>query len=1072
MSDKKYWQNFEELNQKEAEQKTSKNEFKEELPFEDLSNENIFNAKTPRRDFLKYMGFSTAAATLAASCEMPVRKVIPFLHKPDDMVPGISNYYASTYINDGDAVPVVVKQREGRPIKIEGNDLSSLTNGGTSAQCQSSVLDLYDTTRLRYPQANGKEATFEAIDKMIATEIAANAGKPIVLLTSSLTSPTTKQIISEFLTKYPGSRHVQYDAVSYSGMILANQASYGKKAIPSYHFENAKVIVSLGADFLTTWLSPVVFANQYSQNRRIDIDKPEMSKHYQFESHYSITGANADERYLHKPSETGAVALALLGALGGGTSSNISGKLAEGIKKAAAELSANKGAALVVCGSNDSNIQIIINAINEAIGAGGKTIDWGTPVNYRQGIDADIVALTEDLNAGNVGALLVYGANPAYSFFAADKFIAGIKKCPFTISYSEKMDETTELCKYVIPSHHWLECWGDAEPQTGYFSVIQPLIHPLFKTRQFETSLLKLTGNANEYEAYFRNYWITKLGSLENFEKFLQDGVIENSNLKTQSSFVNVSDLTPATAGVTSTEEADSVSQKSNANIIPVAIMSAATFSGNIADAASKIANIKGADIEMVLYQKVSIGTGNRANNAWLQEVSDPISKATWDNYAMISPQMGKSLFDVDIFNRRDMDKYEIHPQKPVIKITSNGKSLNIPILIMPGIHPNVIAIAVGYGRQSNNKEKTVEYIGPAANGVGVNIYPFAVYNGTSVIYSAPVTIEKTGNTYPIAQTQVHQITEGRPVVRETTLANFIARPSEMNEEIEKELSRYGENFTRDGTLYPTFDKPGIKWGMSIDLNTCIGCSACTVACVAENNISTVGKYEVTRYHDMQWIRIDRYFTGDPQNPDIVFQPMTCQQCDNAPCENVCPVSATNHSSEGINQMVYNRCIGTRYCANNCPYKVRRFNWADYNGADSFPDNQQGILSAATTELNEDLERMVLNPDVTVRSRGVMEKCSFCVQRCQEGKLNAKKEDRPLRDLEVKTACMQACPTHAIMFGNVNDKDSKIAKLRAREQKERKFYVLEELHTLPNLNYLEKIRNTDRKVGSEPTRIS
>jgi MoCo/4Fe-4S cofactor protein with predicted Tat translocation signal len=1072
MSDKKYWQNFEELNQKEAEQKTSKNEFKEELPFEDLSNENIFNAKTPRRDFLKYMGFSTAAATLAASCEMPVRKVIPFLHKPDDMVPGISNYYASTYINDGDAVPVVVKQREGRPIKIEGNDLSSLTNGGTSAQCQSSVLDLYDTTRLRYPQANGKEATFEAIDKMIATEIAANAGKPIVLLTSSLTSPTTKQIISEFLTKYPGSRHVQYDAVSYSGMILANQASYGKKAIPSYHFENAKVIVSLGADFLTTWLSPVVFANQYSQNRRIDIDKPEMSKHYQFESHYSITGANADERYLHKPSETGAVALALLGALGGGTSSNISGKLAEGIKKAAAELSANKGAALVVCGSNDSNIQIIINAINEAIGAGGKTIDWGTPVNYRQGIDADIVALTEDLNAGNVGALLVYGANPAYSFFAADKFIAGIKKCPFTISYSEKMDETTELCKYVIPSHHWLECWGDAEPQTGYFSIIQPLIHPLFKTRQFETSLLKLTGNANEYEAYFRNYWITKLGSLENFEKFLQDGVIENSNLKTQSSFVNVSDLTPATAGVTSTEEADSVSQKSNANIIPVAIMSGATFSGNIADAASKIANIKGADIEMVLYQKVSIGTGNRANNAWLQEVSDPISKATWDNYAMISPQMGKSLFDVDIFNRRDMDKYEIHPQKPVIKITSNGKSLNIPILIMPGIHPNVIAIAVGYGRQSNNKEKTVEYIGPAANGVGVNIYPFAVYNGTSVIYSAPVTIEKTGNTYPIAQTQVHQITEGRPVVRETTLANFIARPSEMNEEIEKELSRYGENFTRDGTLYPTFDKPGIKWGMSIDLNTCIGCSACTVACVAENNISTVGKYEVTRYHDMQWIRIDRYFTGDPQNPDIVFQPMTCQQCDNAPCENVCPVSATNHSSEGINQMVYNRCIGTRYCANNCPYKVRRFNWADYNGADSFPDNQQGILSAATTELNEDLERMVLNPDVTVRSRGVMEKCSFCVQRCQEGKLNAKKEDRPLRDLEVKTACMQACPTHAIMFGNVNDKDSKIAKLRAREQKERKFYVLEELHTLPNLNYLEKIRNTDRKVGSEPTRIS
>lgn len=1064
MSDKKYWQNFEELHQLEAGQLKLKNEFKEELPFEELANENIFNAKTPRRDFLKYMGFSTAAAALAASCEMPVRKTIPFLNKPDDMLPGVPNYYASTYINDGDAIPVVVKQREGRPIKIEGNDLSSLTNGGTSARCQSSVLDLYDNTRLRYPQANGKEATFEAIDKMIADGITATAGKPVVLLTSSVTSPTTKQIISEFLSKYAGSRHIQYDAVSYSGMILANEASYGKKAIPAYHFENAKVIVSLGADFLTTWLSPVVFANQYAQNRRIDVEKPAMSKHYQFESHYSITGANADERFLHKPSETGAVALSLLGVLGGGTSSTISGKVADGIKKAAAELSANKGAALVVCGSNDPNIQVIVNAINEAIGAGGKTIDWNTPVNYRQGIDADMVTLTEDLNAGNVGGLLVYGANPAYSFFAADKFIAGLKKCPFTVSYSEKMDETTELCKYIVPSHHWLESWGEAEQQTGYVSVIQPIIHPLFKTRQFETSLLKLTGNANEYEAYFRNYWITKLGNLENFEKFLQDGVIENSALKTQSSFVNVSDLTSATAGVTSSEEADSTSQQSNINT-PSLGMAGATFSGNIGDAASKIGNTKGGDIEMVLYEKVSLGTGSRANNAWLQELSDPISKATWDNYAMISPQMGKTLFDIDIFSRHDMDKYEVHVQKPVIKITTNGKSMEIPILIIPGIHPAVIAMAVGYGRQSINKDKTADFIGPAAKGVGVNVYPLAVFNGTTVTYSAPVTIEKTGNTYPIAQTQVHQITEGRPVVRETTLSDFTARPDELREEVEAELRRYGENFERDGTLYPTYDKPGIKWGMSIDLNTCIGCSACTIACVAENNISTVGKHDVSRFQDMQWIRIDRYFTGDPQNPDIVFQPMLCQHCDNAPCENVCPVSATNHSSEGLNQMIYNRCIGTKYCANNCPYKVRRFNWADYNGADSFPDNQRGIISDATTELNADLERMVLNPDVTVRSRGVMEKCSFCVQRLQEGKLNAKKEDRPLKDQEVKTACMQACPTHAIMFGNVNDPESKIAKLRAREQMERKFYVLQELHTLPNVNYLEKIRNTDRMVG-------
>ncbi|MEP6582672.1 MAG: Fe-S-cluster-containing hydrogenase, partial [Ginsengibacter sp.] len=1058
----------EDFHQSESEQKALKDEFKEELPFEELSNENIFNAATPRRDFLKYMGFSTAAAVIAAGCEMPVRKSIPFLNKPDDMLPGVSNYYASTYINDGDAVPVVVKQREGRPIKIEGNDLSSLTNGGTSAQCQASVLDLYDTTRLRYPMANGKEATFEVIDKMVSDAMAANAGKPAVLLTSSVTSQTTRQIISEFLAKFPGSRHVQYDAVSYSGLIMGNQASYGKKAIPAYHFENAKVIVGIEADFLGTWLSPVVFGNQYAQTRRINEEKPAMSRHFQFESRYSLTGANADDRYVHKPSETGAVALALLGALGGGTSSNVSGKLAEGVKKAAAELSANKGTALVVCGSNDPNVQIIVNAINEAIGAVGKTIDWNTPVNYRQGIDADIIALTDDLGAGNVGALLVYGANPAYSFFAADKFAAGVKKCPLTISFSEKMDETTELCKYVIPSHHWLESWGDAEPQSGYVSVIQPVIHPLFKTRQFESSLLKIAGNPADYVEYFRNYWTTKLGGLQNFERFLQDGVMENSKFPTQSSFINLFDLAPANAAVDNTpENLDSAATKS-ATTSPVssATMGTATFAGNIADAASKIAAVKGGEIEMVLYEKISLGTGSRANNAWLQEVSDPISKATWDNYAMISPQMGKSLFGIDIYNRRDSDKYEVNVQKPVIKITAAGKSIELPVLIIPGTHPNVIAVAVGYGRQSSNKNKTAEFIGPAANGTGINVYPFAVFNGTAITYSGPVTIEKTGNTFPIAQTQVHNITEGRPIVRETTLAEFIANPGEMNEEETKELQKYGQDFVRDATMYPTFDKPGIKWGMSIDLNTCTGCSACVVACVAENNISTVGKYEVSRYHDMQWLRIDRYFTGDPENPSVVFQPMLCQHCDNAPCENVCPVAATNHSSEGLNQMIYNRCIGTKYCANNCPYKVRRFNWADYNGADSFPDNQRGIISDATAELNQDLSRMVLNPDVTVRSRGVMEKCTFCVQRLQEGKLNAKKEDRPLKDLEVKTACMQACPTHAIMFGNVNDKNSKISQLRAREQKERKYYVLEELHVLSNVNYLVKVRNTDHKVGN------
>lgn len=1084
MSEKKYWQNFGELNQSEANKKALKNEFKEELPFEELANESIFNAKTPRRDFLKYMGFSTAAAAIAASCEMPVRKAIPFLHKPDDIIAGIPNYYASTYISDGDAVPVVVKQREGRPIKIEGNDLSSLTEGGTSAQVQSSVLDLYNTSRLRYPMANKKEATFEAIDKMVADGLAANSGKPLVLLTSSLTSITGRQLISQVLAKYPGSRHVQYDAISCSGMIEANLASYGKKAIPAYHFENAKVIVSLDADFLGNWISPVVFASQYAAGRRINEKNPAMSRHIQFEGFYSMTGANADERYLHKPSETGAIALALLGALGGGTSSPLTGELATAVKTTAAELMANKGAALVVCGSNDANIQLIVNAINDAIGANGKTIDWSTPVNYRQGVDADMVTLTNDLNSGNVGALIVYQANPVYSYFDAQRFAEGVKKCPFTLSYSEFMDETTELCKYVIPSHHWLESWGDSEPQAGYVSILQPLIHPLFKTRQFESSLLQLAGQNNDYESYFRQFWIGKLGSLDSYERLLQDGIMENNKLKTQSTFLNTSNLTSATAGEAASPVASSDSTgatvkpsvsdtTSSSKIMAVGGISggSVTFAGNIQAAAAKIAAIKGGDMEMILYPKITIGTGSRASNAWLQEASDPISKASWDNYAMVSPELAKKLFDIDIFNPHQSDKYEVHPNKPVVSVEANGKTVELAMMITPGMHPEVIAVALGYGRQSNDKDKTSEYIGAAANGVGQNMYPFTLFNGANIIYTSSAKVSRTDKIYKIATTQTHSLTEGRPVVREARLKDFIADPGELNRKEEEELRAYGENFTRDATLYPTYEMPGIKWGMSIDLNTCIGCSACTIACVAENNISTVGKADVAKFQDMQWIRIDRYYTGDPKHPDIVFQPMLCQQCDNAPCENVCPVSATNHSSEGLNQMIYNRCIGTKYCANNCPYKVRRFNWADWNGADSFPDNQRGIISDVTMNLQDDLTRMVLNPDVTVRSRGVMEKCTFCIQRLQMAKLNAKKEDRVLKDQEAKTACMQACPTHAIQFGNVNDKNSKISTLRFDEQKNRKFYVLEQLHTLPNLNYLTQIRNTDREVGSVKEKV-
>ncbi len=1044
MSDKKYWQSFGERNNSEAFQKSTENEFEESLPLEGLDGSGLLDAKHPRRDFLKYLGFSTAAATLAASCEMPVRHVVPYLNKPENTIPGVADYYATTYTNGGDVVPVVAKVRDGRPIKLEGNTLSSLTRGGTSARIQGSVLDLYDTARLRYPVqiTDGKAqevSTFDAFDKLVSDALSAAAGAPLVLLTGTLTSPTTKQIITDFLAKYPGSRHVQYDADSYSGILLAAEATYGKRAIPSYRFDKAQVVVSLGADFLGTWLTPVEFARQYATGRKVDGKNPTMSKHYQFESLLSLTGSNADDRFTHKPSETGAVALALLAELGGAaTAPALPERLKAGVKKAAKDLLDNKGKAMVVCGSNNVNIQIIVNAINEAIGAGGTTVDWSVPVQVRQGIDSEMNTLVADLNDGKIGALLVYGVNPAYDYHDAEKFKAGLKKVKASVSFNDRLDETTELVKFALPAPHFLESWGDAEARPGYYSFLQPTIAPLFKTRPFEDSLLKWAGNKTTYEAYFKQYWTGKLGGIEAYEKALQDGVVEPA---------------AGSAGGSPTYN-----------------------NSKVADAATALAPIKSAGpFEVVFYQKVGMGIGAQANNPWLLELPDPVTKIAWDNYAILSPKVAKDKFNIDLADRRQADKYEVVMDKQIIKLKINGKELSIPAIVIPGTHNEVIGIAVGYGRQSADPKQTADNIGRAAAGAGFNAFPLLGYNGTTVDWFATgADFEATKEIFKLAQMQTHGTTEGRTeVVKELTLDKFKADPDFVRDEREKELKPFGgiEHFEDQGTLYPIYDKPGIKWGMSIDLNSCIGCAACVVACHAENNVPVVGKSEMLRFHDMHWIRIDRYYStpehnlDNPEDVQVVFQPMLCQHCDNAPCENVCPVNATNHSTEGLNQMAYNRCIGTRYCANNCPYKVRRFNWADYTGADSFPNNQDqkivGALDPAVFQMNDDLTRMVLNPDVVTRSRGVMEKCSFCVQRLQEGKLKAKKENRTLEDMvDIQTACQQACPTEAIVFGNANDKRSRISTTRA-DQAQRLFHVIEEVHTLPNVSYLAKVRHSE-----------
>lgn len=1063
MAQSKIWQSFGQLNQSEAFEKAAKDEFQEDLPF--ASDGGLLDSKTHRRDFLKYVGFSTAAATLAASCEMPVKHAIPYVNKPESITPGVANYYATTYVQDGDVVSVVAKVRDGRPIKLEGNELSPLTKGATSARAQASVLDLYDTARLRFPmQRVGKDwkevSTFETMDKMVSEAMAGIGSGTIAILTSTIVSPSTKQLIAEFIAKYPGSRHIQYDAVSYSGLIQANEISYGKKGIPSYHFDNAKVVVSLAADFLGTWISPVEFAKQYAKGRKIDEKAISMSKHYQFESIMSMTGASADERFTHRPSEAGAVALSLLNALNGTAATIGDAKFKDGIKRAAADLKANGGNALVISGSNDANVQIIVNAINEAIGANGKTINWAVPVNYRQGIDADMINLVKDMNAGTIGAVLIAGANPMYSHPMADQFKAGMAKVKMAVSFNEKMDETTELCNYVIPTHHYLESWGDAEPKQGYYSLIQPTINPLFKTRAWQDSLLKWSSKStatvatttaaadttkkatvvpaaasgNDYLAYLKSFWLGKLGgSVATWDAALRDGIINPSG--------------------------------------EMAVSGAAFNSGAVAAAITAVsAAKKGGEYEVFLYEKVSMGAGQQANNPWLQELPDPITKATWDNYAMISAGNAKKLFGIDMTDNGDIDEYEAHHQKWVMKIKAGGKEISLPIIIVPGVDANTIGVALGFGRSEN--------IGKAVKETGKNAFPLATFNGSTIEYvSISATVENTKEKYSVAQNQIHgSYTDSLgvdriEVVRETTMGTFKKHPEYIKhwrEELAEDYTKTGEidDYRDQASLYdPKLnERPGIHWGMSIDMNSCNGCGACVVACNAENNVSMVGKSEVLRGHDMHWLRIDRYFVTDKKNPDdvksVVFQPMMCQHCDSAPCENVCPVAATNHSSEGLNQMTYNRCIGTRYCANNCPFKVRRFNWADYTGADSFSDNQNGHVSDATMMMNDDLTRMVLNPDVTVRSRGVIEKCSFCVQRLQEGKLTAKKNNSPIIDGEVKVACQQSCPTEAIMFGDINDKKSAIRAIR-QDNPNRLYYVLEQLHVLPNVTYLAKVRNTD-----------
>ena len=973
--EKKYWQSIEEY----KEQMKGANTDKEPLPEFSVEglDESEIKGKSSRRDFLKMLGFSVSAVALVSSCQTPVRKAIPLLTQPEELIPGVPNFYASTFFDGNDYCSILVKTRENRPIKIEGNDMSPISRGGTSARVQASVLNLYDDARLKNPYKDGTETDWASIDKEVKEQLEAFSisGRKVILITSTIISPTTKKLLREFMAKFPNVEWVTYDTISYEAIRKAHELNFGQAVIPSYNFEKAKVVVGFNADYMGTWLDPVAFSKQFSKNRRLLKGNTEMSRLYQYESRLSLTGSNTDYRYGIKPSDEATVLLNLYNEVAKATGMS-KYKVAPSpvdIGDAAKDLLENKGSSLVVSGTNDLNIQLIVNAINNALENYGSTLSVAKPMNLKQGSESAMANAVREMNNGKVDGLLLYNVNPVYDYHHAQEFAEGLKKVGFTLSFADVKDETAGLCKYIAPDHNYLESWNDAEPVKGEMSLTQPTIQPIFNTRQFQDSLMKWAGISGNFSDYLENNWKDILGAESAFanawNKVKHDGVY--------------------TLPQDETAEKTSFSEQ-------------------------KLSDSKGINgFELVLYEKIAIGTGKYTNNPWLLEMPDPITTATWDNYVCVPVKYAE-------------EKGLVH--EDVVKI--NG-DLELPVIVQPGQPEGTISIALGYGRTAAGK---------AGNGVGKNVfYMMNVKDGFADAAGREVTIEKVnGKTYELALTQMHHTMEGRPIARETTLQEYIKNPYAGNEEHLKDEKN-------NVTLYSKINYDGIQWGMTIDLTSCTGCGNCIIACQAENNVPVIGKDQVRRRRIMHWMRIDRYYSSNVDNPEVYHMPVMCQHCDNAPCENVCPVAATNHSDEGLNQMAYNRCIGTRYCINNCPYKVRRFNWYEYVNNNNFDYN-----------MNSELGKLVLNPDVIVRQRGVVEKCTLCVQRLQAKKLEAKSENRPLRDGEIQTACSQSCPTDAIQFGNLLDDNSVVVN---NNKEERMYHLLEQLHTLPSASYLTKIVN-------------
>ncbi|WP_435254127.1 TAT-variant-translocated molybdopterin oxidoreductase [Tenacibaculum sp. A30] len=1043
-SDKKYWQSVEELKGSSIVETLRNNEFVQDIPTDEFlgDKETLETSSTSRRDFLKYVGFTTAAASLAA-CEGPVRKSIPYVVQPNDIVVGVADWYATTIADGFDFANVLVKTREGRPIQIMPNKEAG---GVTNARTQASVLSLYDgKLRLREPRKGETEISWADADKEIVAKLneLKNANEPVVLLTGTLASPSTDKVIADFISAYPNVKHVVYDAISESATADAFEAMYGKRALPDYDFSKAGVIASIGADFIGDWQGG--YEKSYADGRRVATGK--MSYHVQIESNMSLTGASADKRIVAKPSEQIFALINLYNAVTGSSLPSKATAFDAEVKQLANDLKKAGSKGVVLTGLNDKNAQLIALAINNALNS--EVIDTKAVNLTRQGNDTEVAQLVADIKGGKVKGLVTYNVNPVYSLANAADFAEGIKNLKLSVALSTQNDATANATQYTLPAPHNLESWGDVMAKEGVYSLMQPTIQPLFNTRQLQDVLLKWSGSTVNYYDTLKEFWSTNVLGGASWNQALHDGFFKSEAIISEDvAFESTADVNAAAVGL---------------------VRSANSASG----------------FELNLYSSTALGDGKQANNPWLQELPDPLTRASWDNYLTVSMVDAKELG----FENPVKDNGAINGN--YANVTVNGVTINkIPVIIQPGQAKGSVGLALGYGRTQGLKPEMQ---------VGINAYPF-YQNGNNVQFN--VSIEKASGWHKFACMQVQSTLAGRhDILKEASLKEVNDKSLDPKHTWNKPFMVSYDHQEVEGSKIDLWDEHdrsiGHHFNLSIDLTSCTGCGACVIACHAENNVPVVGKDEMRVGRDMAWLRIDRYYSstvvdkqheatmtleefkaqnpnlanqeverrytekvlelskGDlfdalenpAENPQVAFQPMMCQHCNHAPCETVCPVAATSHGRQGQNQMAYNRCVGTRYCANNCPYRVRRFNWFNYAENNEFDFN-----------MNNEYGKMVLNPDVVVRSRGVMEKCSMCIQMTQATILKAKKEGRAVNKDEFETACSAACSTGAMVFGDINNSEDTVTALK---EDKRAFHVLDYIGTKPNVVYQVKVRNTN-----------